>query len=50
MGPGSSGFFFCLIVAGSADGSDSSDRSILFGTKMVQHTPPVTTIPTRRIK
>ena len=39
MGPGSSGFFFCLIVAGSADGSDSSDRSILFGTKMVQHTP-----------
>ena len=42
MGPGSSGFFFCLIVAGSADGSDSSDRSILFGTKMVQHTPKET--------
>ena len=43
MGPGSSYFlflsFFCLIVAGSSDGSDSSDRSILFGTKTVQHTP-----------
>ena len=38
MGPGSS-FLFCLIVAGSSDGSDSSDRSILFGTKTVQHTP-----------
>ena len=41
MGPGSSYFFFCLIVAGSSDGSDSSDRSILFGTKTVQHTPKI---------
>ena len=42
VGPGSSYFFsyfFCLIVAGSSDWSDSCDRSILFGTKTVQHTP-----------